>query len=190
MAQKGRLIVIVAPSGTGKSTLIKRVLEDIPVLEWSVSCTTRPIREGEEHGVNYYFIDKEEFQTRIREDDFIEWAMVHSNYYGTSRKFTEKGLKEGRYLLFDVDVQGADSIKHMYPDDSAIIFIEPPSIKELEKRLKGRGTDDKKVIEERLENAKSELLKKNDYDHLVMNDDLERAYAELKEIVEKEINRD
>ncbi len=179
----GHLIVIVAPSGTGKSTLINRIKSEYPKIEWSVSCTTRPIRAGEVDGVNYHYLSEEEFKKRISSNDFIEWAQVHSNYYGTSKSFTQAGLDSGRKMLFDLDIQGADAIKQLYPKDSSAIFIEPPSIEVLEERLTGRGTEKPEVIAERLANAKKELLKKNDYDYLVMNDELEKAYSELKAII-------
>ncbi len=186
---KGHLIVIVAPSGTGKSTLINKVKDDIPVLKWSVSCTTRPIREGEVDGVNYHFLPEEEFKKRIKQNDFVEWAIVHSHYYGTSREFIDAGLNRGDKLLFDLDVQGADAIKALYPTSSTVIFIEPPSIEVLEERLLGRGTEKLQIIAERLSNAKKELLKKNDYDYLVMNDELDRAYGELKGLISKIVEK-
>lgn len=182
---KGKIIVIVAPSGTGKSTLIERLLKDFPSLKWSVSCTTRPIRNGETNGVNYHFITKDDFETRIKNDEFVEWALVHSNYYGTNKKFVEQGLGEGSFLLLDIDVVGAKNIKKYFQDDAQVIFIEPPSVDELEKRLLKRGTDSKKVIAERVNNAKKELLSKNDFDFLVMNDDVEKAYVKLHEIFRK-----
>ena len=175
----GLNIVIVAPSGTGKSSLIKRVMEKYPQIEWSVSCTTRPIREGEIHGKDYFFLTKEEFEANLDDGRFIEWAKVHSNYYGTSKKFAEEGLKEGRKLLYDLDVQGADQMKEIFKEKAQVIFIEPPSVETLERRLKGRGTDSADVINERLSNAKRELLRKNDYDYLVKNDDFEQAVNDL-----------
>lgn len=181
--KKGKLIVIVAPSGTGKSTLIERLSKDFSHLKWSVSCTTRPIRAGEVHGVNYCFITKDEFESKIKADAFIEWAQVHSNYYGTLKSFVDDGLKRGEFLLFDIDVQGADNIKKYFGNDAEVIFIEPPSVDELEKRLNKRATDAKEVIALRVANAKKELLRKNDFDHLVMNDDVDRAYQKLKAIV-------
>lgn len=182
---RGRMIVICAPSGTGKSTLLGRLFSDHPELEWSVSCTTRPIREGEAHGKDYYFITKEQFEKEIAEEKFIEWARVHSNYYGTSKTFVDEGLKAGRKMLFDLDVQGADAMKRMYGDEVQVIFIEPPSIEELEKRLTGRATEPAHVIRERVENARKELERKADFDHLVLNDDVEKAYAKLKDIVKR-----
>jgi guanylate kinase len=179
----GRLIVICAPSGTGKSTLLERLKREHPRLHWSVSCTTRPMRSGEKNGVDYHYIDKADFEARIAQDDFIEWARVHSNYYGTSKSFVNEGLKSGNALLFDLDVQGADSIKRIYGADAKVIFIRPPSIEALEARLRGRATDSNEVIEERLRNAREEIKRAQDYDFLVTNDEVERAYSELNTIV-------
>ncbi len=181
--KRGKLIVIVAPSGTGKSTLISKLMHEISDLEWSVSCTTRPIRKGEVDGVDYCFLSKEEFIERKDNNEFIEWAQVHSNFYGTLKSFVDKGLEEGKKLLFDLDVQGCDQIRALYGDEANIIFIEPPSYEELEKRLKLRGTDSEEVIQERLKNAKHELSRKGDFDYLVTNDDIDKAVDELKRVV-------
>ncbi len=181
----GNMIVICAPSGTGKSTLLNRLKTDIPDLVWSVSCTTRPIRTGEVHGKDYFFIKPQTFEQQITDNEFIEWARVHSNYYGTSKRFVKEGLEKGWKMLFDLDVQGADAMKTIYGDDAQVIFIEPPSIEELEKRLMVRGTDSKEVIAERINNAKKELERKEKYDHLILNDDVDRAYQKLKNIVER-----
>lgn len=181
----GKMIVICAPSGTGKSTLLSRLKSEFPDLQWSVSCTTRPIRTGEAHGIDYFFIKPESFEKQIDDQEFIEWAKVHSNYYGTSRRFVDEGLKEGRKMLFDLDVQGADAMKKIYGDQAKVIFIEPPSVEELEKRLRARGTDADHVIIERIENARRELIRKHDYDHLILNDDVEGAYKNLKALVER-----
>lgn len=181
----GKIIVICAPSGTGKSTLIARLKADHPELEWSISCTTRPMREGEVNGKDYHFITKSEFETQIKENQFIEWAQVHSNYYGTSKIFVDQGLRFGHKMLFDLDVQGADAMKQIYGSEAYVIFIEPPSIEELEKRLRFRGTDKEHVIAERITNAQRELNRKNDYDHLILNDQVDRAYARLKAAVER-----
>ena len=179
---KGKLIVIVAPSGTGKSTMIKRLKIDIPSLVESVSYTTRPIRPGEVHGKSYFFIAREEFLKMREADEFLEWAEVHGNFYGTSKKFVEQSLEEGKHLLFDLDVQGTDSIKKYFGAVANAIFISPPSVEELEKRLRHRGTENTQVINVRLLNAQSELLRKNDYDFLIYNDDIEKAYTKLTEI--------
>lgn len=180
----GKMIVICAPSGTGKSTLLSRLKSDIPELVWSVSCTTRPIRSGEEHGKDYYFIKPESFEKQIADQEFIEWAKVHSNYYGTSKRFVNEGLEKNWKMLFDLDVQGADAMKKLYGDQAQVIFIEPPSVEELEKRLLTRGTDSTEVIRERVSNARKELENKHKYDHLVLNDDVDRAYQKLKSVVE------
>ncbi len=181
----GKMIVICAPSGTGKSTLLNRLKADIPDLKWSVSCTTRPIRTGEVHGKDYYFIKPESFEKQISSDEFIEWAKVHSNYYGTSKRFVTEGLLNNWKMLFDLDVQGADAMKKIYGDQAQVIFIEPPSIEELQKRLLARGTDSEEVIMERINNARKELLHKEKYDHLVLNDDVNTAYEKLKTVVQR-----
>lgn len=181
---RGKIIVIVAPSGTGKSTLLEKLKSEISSLEWSVSCTTRPMREGEVHGKDYFFLEKDEFIKLRDEDAFVEWAQVHSNFYGTRKSFIDEGLERGAHLLFDLDVQGCDSVKEIYGKEAKIIFIEPPSVEELEKRLLARATDSRDVIEERLKNAKKELTRKNDFDYNVINDDIDKAYINLKEIVE------
>lgn len=183
--KRGKIIVIVAPSGTGKSTLIKKLAEDYSSLQWSVSCTTRPRRSGETNGVDYHFMTEKEFVGRKDNNEFIEWAKVHSNYYGTLKKFVDEGLEQGKYLLFDLDVQGCDQMKKIYGSEAQIIFIEPPSVDELEKRLLKRATDNRAVIEERLSNAKEELKRKNDFDFLVTNDDFNRAYKDLHDVVGK-----
>ncbi len=184
----GKIIVIVAPSGTGKSTLIKKVKAEFTDLLESVSYTTRNIREGETDGISYNFIDEETFLKMKDDDEFIEWAQVHSNYYGTSKTFVESELEKGKNLLFDLDVQGADSFKAYFKERAQIIFIAPPSIPELEKRLRGRGTDSTGVINLRLENAKREVLRKDDYDYCVKNEELEVAFQDLKDTITKILN--
>lgn len=183
MKKRGKIIVIVAPSGTGKSTLLSQVKEDISQLVWSISCTTRPQRAGEVDGKDYFFITTEDFEQKLANDEFVEWAKVHNNYYGTLKSFVDEGLESGKMLLFDLDVQGCDSIRKIYPDDTSIIFIEPPSVEELEMRLRKRATDDTGTINLRLFNAKKELERKNDYDFNVVNDDFERAFCDLKKII-------
>lgn len=181
----GKLIVIVAPSGTGKSTMIKRLKQDFPSILESVSYTTRPIRPGEVHGKSYFFITREEFLSMRERHEFLEWAEVHGNFYGTSKKFVEDSLKDGKHLLFDLDVQGTDSIKLHFESLANVIFISPPSVEELEKRLRHRGTENTQVINLRLMNAQKELLRKHDFDFLIYNDDIENAYQRLTEITKK-----
>ncbi len=181
--ERGKLIVIVAPSGTGKSTLLEQLKKDVPSLEWSVSCTTRPMREGEVNGKDYHFISKEDFLDLRSKNEFVEWAEVHSNFYGTSKPFIDKGLETGAHLLFDLDVQGCDSMRDIYGSEANIIFIEPPSVDELERRLRARDTDSDQVIQERLNNAKKEILRKNDFDYNVINDEYDKAYTRLYQIV-------
>lgn len=179
----GKMIVICAPSGTGKSTLLSRLKLEHPELEWSISCTTRPMRPGEVNGKDYHFIKVEEFEKQIAANLFIEWAKVHSNYYGTSKQFVDEGLKNNKKMLFDLDVQGSDAMKKIYGKEANVIFIEPPSVEELENRLRVRGTDPEHVILERVNNAKKELTRKNDFDYLLLNDEVEKAYAGLNAIV-------
>lgn len=181
----GKIIVIVAPSGSGKSTLIKKMKDDFPELVESVSFTTRPPRDGEVDGVHYNFISKEQFEIMIKDGEFLEWAEVHSNYYGTSKSFVEQQISSGTDLLFDLDVQGTDSFKAYFKERAQAIFIAPPSIIELENRLRGRGTESTQVINLRIENSKREILRKDDFDFCIVNDDLDRAYKDLKEIVSK-----
>jgi guanylate kinase len=181
-------MIIVAPSGTGKSTMIKRLKVDFPSINESVSYTTRPIRPGEIHGVSYFFITRTEFLKMQSENEFLESAEVHGNLYGTSKSFVEKSLEAGKNLLFDLDVQGTDSVKKYFGDKANAIFISPPSVEELEKRLRNRGTETTQVINIRLNNARKELERKNDYDFLVYNYDIEDAYKKLCEITAKILN--
>ena len=183
--QEGKIIIIVAPSGTGKSTLIKRLKKDFPILVESISYTTRPNRPGEAHGVNYFFISKDEFLHMRERGEFLEWAQVHDNFYGTSKRFIEDNLRLGKILLLDVDVQGTDSFKKHFGAKARAIFINPPSIEELEKRLRARGTDSEQVMQTRLANARKELLRKDDYDFRVDNIELGKAYTDLKDVVNK-----
>lgn len=186
---KGKLIVIVAPSGTGKSTLIKRLKKQYPEIIESVSFTTRAQRPGEVHGESYFYIPKEEFIQKRDNSEFLEWAEVHGNFYGTSKAFVEKCLEDGKNVLFDLDVQGTDSFKAYFEDFANIIFIAPPSVEELEKRLRHRGTENIEVINLRLSNARKELLRKNDFNYLIINDDIENAYQGLCSIIEKILKR-
>lgn len=182
-----KLIVISAPSGGGKTTLCKRLLKDFPKeMALSVSSTTRQPRGSEEDGEDYFFLDRDDFEWQIREGEFAEWAEVHGNYYGTSRQMIEDCLKAGFSLLLDIDVQGGERLIEKYPQQVVRVFIAPPSLESLEDRLRTRGTDSEETIQKRIEAAKTEMLKAREYDMVIMNDDLDRAYSELKTyLVEK-----
>ena len=187
--ENGKLIIIVAPSGTGKSSLIKRLRENFPQLKESVSYTTRARRPNETEGVDYFYIDEGKFKQMIDDDSFIEWAIVHGDYKGTSKHYVEKKMKEGHHMLFDLDIQGTDAFKKVFPKDAIGIFIEPPSFEDLESRLRGRGTESEETLKIRLENAKKELSRKDDYDYNIVNDDLEKAYSELHSLIEKLVSK-
>jgi len=183
--EEGLLIVISAPSGTGKTTLCHMLLKELPNAVFSVSFTTREPREGEVNGRDYWFVSKEEFERRIREGDFLEWAQVYGYYYGTSKGQVLKALKEGKDVILDIDTQGALQVKERFPE-AVLIFILPPSLKELERRLRKRGTDPEDVIEKRLKLAREEIKKAKFYDYIVVNDKLEVAYSKLKSIITSE----
>jgi guanylate kinase len=188
MEKKGNIIVIVAPSGTGKSTLIKRLKLEFPSIKESVSYTTRPPREGETDGVSYNFVSVDEFTKMRDNNEFLEWAEVHTNFYGTGISFVESQLANGENVLFDLDVQGTDSLKNHFGDKAQVIFVAPPSVEVLKERLLNRGTETEDSMKIRLNNAISELTRKDDYDFCVINDDLEKAYMNLKDIVKGIIN--
>jgi len=183
--EKGLLIVISAPSGTGKTTLCHMLLKEFPNMEFSVSFTTRKPRPGEVNGKDYWFVTREEFLKRVEEGDFLEWAEVYGNLYGTSKSQVLKALNEGKDILLDIDTQGALQVKKNFPD-AVLIFILPPSLRELERRLRKRGTDPEEVIEKRLRFAREEIKRARFYDYIVVNDVLEVAYNRLKSIITAE----
>jgi guanylate kinase len=186
MEENGRLFVISAPSGAGKTTLIKQVMARFPGLSYSVSHTTRPPRPGEIHGKDYFFVSREVFRQMIDAQAWLEWAQVHANFYGTSRTFVQEQLAAGRNLLLDIDVQGAKQIMDSGLDP-VTVFILPPSLDVLRERLESRGTDSPETIALRLENAKKEITLKHLYQYVVVNDDLNRAAGQLCAIFEKEM---
>ena len=177
---KGFVFVICAPSGTGKTTLAQRLLNEFPNLCYSVSCTTRPPRQGEVNGKDYHFISQVDFIARRDSEEFIEWAEVHGNFYGTLRSTVEKALSNGQDLLFDIDVQGAAQVRLNLKADLALAFIIPPSLAKLEARLRNRGTDDDATIARRMANAKGELKNAHWFDYIIVNDDLDQAYSQLR----------
>ena len=182
MEKKGTLFVISAPSGAGKTTLTGQVLKQFPQLSYSISHTTRKPRQGEIHGRDYFFIEDQEFQARIAQDQWIEWAQVHGNFYGTDKAFVSEKLEKGENLLLDIDVQGAKQI--MNSDLGLVsIFILPPSIEVLEQRLESRSTDSPSVIAHRMENARWEMDQQGAYNHVIVNDDLGQAIVELCSIL-------
>jgi len=178
----GVVLVLSGPSGAGKSSLINKISNDIGAYYFSISTTTRPMREGEEEGVHYHFVSKDEFIKDIEEDNFLEHAVVHGNYYGTSLKPVRKALSEGKLVIFDIDVQGNMAIKNRLGDITTSVFITPPTLSELEKRLLDRSTDSKEVIEGRIKMAKREIQRTAEYDYLVINDDIDVAASVLRQI--------
>jgi len=180
----GLLFILSAPSGAGKSTLCRAVLDHFPDISYSISYTTRQPRKGEQDGVDYYFIAKDEFENGIGRGRWAEWAEVHDNYYGTSADLLDRGLNGGQDILLDIDVQGMGQIVARYPA-GITIFIMPPSLEILRSRLQTRGTDSPEVIAVRLRNAQKEMAQKNRYRHVIVNDQLADATAELIGIFEK-----
>jgi guanylate kinase len=174
------LVIVSSPSGAGKTTLTRRLLDEFDDLEFSVSYTTRPIRAGEVDGRDYHFVTPEKFQEMVERGEFAEHAYVHSNRYGTAQAPIEAALATGRDVIFDVDWQGGGALSARWPDDSLKIFILPPDLKTLEERLRKRATDDPNVIERRLAKALEELEHFDEYQHLIVNDDIDRAYAALR----------
>lgn len=181
----GKLIVISAPSGTGKSTVIERLRELLPDLVLSVSATTRLPREGEAEGVAYYFVTKDHFRDMIARGDFLEYAEFVGDFYGTPKEPVLQCIEEGRNILLEIEVQGAGQVMAVMPD-AVTIFIVPPDMSELERRLRGRGTDSEEKLNARLERAKAELERKDEYAYIVINDDVYRAAAEIAAIINRE----
>ncbi|HSJ18785.1 MAG TPA: guanylate kinase [Solirubrobacterales bacterium] len=184
-----KVFVITGPSGVGKGTLISRLLERVPGLELSVSATTRPPRPGEADGRNYHFLDPAEFERRVEEGAFLEHAAYSDHDYGTLRSEVEERLPRGTSVVLEIEVQGARQVRSAMPE-SVQVFIAPPDPADLRRRLEGRGTDDPEEIERRLATAESELAAEDEFQHVVVNDDLDRAAAELEVIVRAELEAD
>ncbi len=180
--KQGKLFVISAPSGAGKTTLVKRVTAACPELQFSISCTTRPRRSGETDGVDYFFLEPDEFKRRCDDGAFLEHAEVFGNYYGTSKQQVNDQCAAGKNVLLEIDWQGAQQVMANDPDCTSI-FILPPSTTELEQRLRGRATDTDEVIRRRLGEAVEDISHWPEFDHAVINDDLDRATAELLAIL-------
>jgi guanylate kinase len=180
---RGVLVIVSSPSGAGKTTLTRRLLEEFKgQLEFSVSYTTRPMRPGEVDGRDYWFATADQFEAMVKGGEFAEHAWVHGNRYGTAEAPIESALAAGHDIIFDVDFQGGASLSSRWPKDSLKIFILPPSVDALKSRLRQRATDSQEVIDRRLRKAREELEHYSEYEHLIVNDDLERAYAILRAI--------
>ncbi|MBD9244369.1 MAG: guanylate kinase [Coriobacteriaceae bacterium] len=183
LARRARLFVVSGPSGVGKGTLVARLREQEPGLGLTVSATTRAPREGEVEGTSYYFLTEDEFDRRVAAGEFLEWAHVHGHRYGTLRAEAQRLMDQGRSVVLEIDVQGGINVRRVHPD-AVLVFIEPPSAEELERRLRGRGTEDEASIQMRLANATKELGYADSYDVRIVNDDLDRAVAELAHVID------
>lgn len=181
---RGHLFVLSGPAGAGKGTVLKKAFEGLDGLAYSVSCTTRAPRPGEVDGVSYYFMDEETFKKMAAEGLFLEWANVHGHRYGTRKDVVEKALSSGRDIVLEIDVQGAAKVKEKMPE-AVMTFIQPPSFEELERRLKGRGTECEADVERRLADARIEMSQAGKYDHLIINDTVDKAAEEFIKIVKQ-----
>ncbi|HEY4193557.1 MAG TPA: guanylate kinase [Mesorhizobium sp.] len=184
--RRGLMLVLSSPSGAGKSTIARNLIESDQGFELSVSVTTRPRRGSEIDGIHYHFRTQREFEILRDNHELLEWAEVHGNFYATPREAAEKAMAEGRDMLFDIDWQGAMQLKEKMRGDIVSIFILPPSMKELKARLKRRAEDQEAAIETRLKNARTEIEHWTEYDFVVLNDDLDRAFSEVRAIVSAE----
>lgn len=178
----GAILVLSGPSGAGKSSLISKISDEIGAFYFSISTTTRPMREGEKDGVHYHFVSQDEFMDDIEHEHFLEYALVHGNYYGTSIKPVKAALAEGKLVIFDIDVQGHDAVQNRMGDITTSVFVTTPSLKELKRRLAGRATDDDEIIRKRIHMAKREVQRISEYDYLIINDDLDVAARQLVSI--------
>jgi len=183
---RGRLFVVSGPSGAGKSTVCKKVRIDLNI-NLATSATTRSPREGEAHGREYYFLSVEEFENKIATDEFLEYANVHGNYYGTLKSEAEARLSKGENVILEIDVQGGIQIKKKF-EDACLVFFKAPSEKVLEERLRGRGTDAEEVVQLRLKNSLKEMEFEKEYEYVIINETVEKSVEELIEIIKKEGN--
>ena len=183
---KGKMLIVSAPSGSGKSTIVQWMMKEHPELRlyFSISCTSRAPRGTEQNGVEYFFLTPEEFKAKIADNEFLEYEEVYENrFYGTLKQQVENQRNQGLNVVFDVDVKGGVNIKRYYGDEALSLFIQPPSVAELRRRLEGRGTDSAEAIEQRLAKAEYELTFAPQFDHVIVNDDLEKAKQETLDIV-------
>lgn len=180
----GKLIIVSAPSGAGKTTLVKHLLENLDSIEFSVSCATRSPRENEVNGKDYYFLSTEEFKQKIDNQEFAEWEEVYAgSFYGTLKSEISRIWAKGKSVIFDIDVDGGINLKKLYPDNSLSVFIMPPSVDELEKRLRARNTESEEKLQMRVEKAENELLLAPQFDAIILNDDLEKSKLEIVELI-------
>ena len=180
----GKLVIFSAPSGSGKTTIVRELLKSFPQFEFSISATSRKPRGQEQNGVDYYFMTNEEFRQRVERDEFVEWEEVYEGTcYGTLKSEMERIWSKGNVIIFDVDVMGGINLKKLFGEDACSMFIMPPSIEELERRLRGRGTDSEETILKRVAKAEFELSKAPEFDYTVVNDDLQVAIDEAKAII-------
>ena len=187
LARRGLMFILSSPSGAGKTTIARRLLEEEGArLKMSVSVTTRPMRPGEVEGRDYFFVDRARFDRLVENDDFLEWAEVFGNCYGTPRAEVREGLKRGEDFLFDIDWQGTQQLYQRAQGDVVRVFLLPPSIGELERRLRSRGTDSDAVIQSRMDRARAEIGHWDAYDYVVINDDVEACFGKVRMILEAE----
>jgi guanylate kinase len=182
MTREGILLVISGPSGVGKGTLCTALYKEVSDISYSISATSRLPRPGEVHGVDYYFCSRSEFEGMIKQDDFLEWAVVYGNLYGTPKSQVQEAVKKGKDIILEIDIEGARQIKNKFPD-GVFVFIAPPSLEELAERLAKRGADSEDEIQRRLHLASKELENVSNYDYIVHNNDLETAFLMLKSIL-------
>jgi guanylate kinase len=185
-ARRGLMLVLSSPSGAGKTTLARRLLEEEPGIEMSVSHTTRKKRPGEVAGRDYHFVDHDAFTKMREQDEFLEWAVVFDNYYGTTRKPVEQALAAGRDVLFDVDWQGADKLRGSAPEDVVTVFVLPPSASALEQRLNVRAEDEPDVVQRRMRGASNEIQHWDQYDYVIINHNIDQALASVRAILAAE----
>jgi guanylate kinase len=186
LQRRGLMFVLSSPSGAGKTTIAHRLLESVPGIGMSVSVTTRPIRPGEIDGKDYHFVDQASFDQMVADEHFLEWAEVFGNCYGTPKAEIKAGLREGRDFLFDIDWQGTQQLYQRMEVDVVRVFLLPPSIEELEQRLRSRRTDSEDVIQGRMSRARSEISHWDGYDYVVVNDDIDACFEKVRGILESE----
>ena len=187
--RKGEIIAVSAPSGAGKTTIVKNLLKQFPEIVFSVSATTRPKRPDETDGVEYFFISESEFKQKIENGEFVEWEKFYDYYYGTYKSFIDNNINSGKSVLLEIDVKGALSIKRIYPD-AHLIYILPPSFEELERRLRNRKTETEEDFKKRIQRAKMELREKDKFDYIINNEDLNKAIKDTSGLIKKIINKE